>query len=63
MAQSTLGASIESLPNELLQKIIILAASDEVPVAVGDRQRLNYEYLVDVIGQVSKRFNAIASDP
>ena len=62
MAQSTPGASIESLPNELLQKIIILTASDGVPL-VGDRQRLNYEYLVDIIGRVSKRFKVIASDP
>ena len=60
MAKST-NVTIESLPNELLQKIIILAASDKV--SSGGKLRINHEYLLDVISKVSERFKVIAFDP
>lgn len=60
MAKST-NVTIESLPNELLQKIIILAASDKV--SSGGKLRINHECLLDVISKVSERFKVIAFDP
>ena len=61
MAESSNVTRIESLPNELLQKIIRLAASDGV--SAGGKPRINHEFLLDVISNVSQRFKVIASDP
>ena len=58
MAES---ANIDSLPNEILSKIVYFASSK------GDRYtgeyQIDHEFIVDVISKVSTRFKDIASDP
>ena len=54
-------ANIDSLPNEILSKIVYFAAS-EVDEDKGEH-KIDHEFIVDVISNVSTRFKDIASDP
>ena len=71
----TISASFDSLPDELLLKIIKMSSecwSDyfqrfflvlpEYGTVVRPNNDLKYNYLVDVIGRVSVRFRRIATD-
>ena len=52
---------IDSLPNEILSKIVYFAASG-VNEETG-KHKIDHEFIVDVISKVSTRFKDIASDP
>ena len=53
--------NIDSLPNEILSKIVYFAAS-RVDEDTGEHQ-IDHEFIIDVISKVSTRFKNIASDP
>ena len=52
---------IDSLPNEILSKIVFFAVSG-VDEDRGEHQ-IDHEFIIDVISKVSTRFKDIASDP
>ena len=52
-------ANIDSLPNEILSKIVYFAASR---VSRG-KHKIDHKFIIDVISKVSTRFKDIASDP
>ena len=55
------SAKIDSLPNEVLSKIVYFAAN-EVDEETGE-DKIDHKFIVDVISKVSTRFKDIASDP
>lgn len=52
-------ASLESLPNEILVKIVFMASHKE---DWRGGYEIDYGYVVNVISKVSKRFEAVAAD-
>ena len=54
-------ANIDSLPNEILSKIVYFAASG-VDEYTGEH-KIDHEFIIDVISKVSTRFKDITSDP
>ena len=58
MAES---ANIDLLPNEILRKIVNLAASEVTDEDTG-KTRIDHKFLMDVISQVCIRFKYITID-
>ena len=53
--------SIDSLPNEILRKIVFLATFEKKEHA--KELKMDHKFIVDVISKVSTRFKDIAADP
>ena len=53
--------NIYSLPNEILSKIVHLAATKRCEYS--EELKIDHDFIVDVISKVSTRFKDIASDP
>ena len=51
--------SLESLPNEILVKIVLMASHKE---ARKGGYEIDHDYVLDVISKVSKRFEGIADE-
>ena len=53
------NTTLESLPNEILVKIVTMACYDK---DWGVAYEINYPFIINVISTVSKRFEDVAAD-
>ena len=53
--------TIDSLPNEILRKIVHFAVHEQNKRT--EKYEINHKIIVDVISKVSNRFRDLASDP